>query len=166
MLLVGVVSALMGRVCGESLRSGALFQINTQASTSTHSFSSNSAELQALSQDMAGGCEIESSGPICLGQSEQALLPPALQPGLAGYWSFDEEAPLDNSGHGNHGTVGVMSGPSLLGVGSSAAFKQSFLTIPNSMQLQLQDFSYTFWLYLLQDGSGDAASGLKWCPIL
>jgi len=166
MLRLGLLIAFVGTVHGEALRSGSLNQINARSSISLRSYSSNGAELQALSQDMAGGCEIEASGPICLGESEQALLPPALQPGLAGYWSFDDEAPLDTSGHGNHGTVGVMAGPSLLGMGSSAAFKQSFLTIPNSMQLQLQDFSYTFWLYLLQDGAADTKTGLKWCPIV
>jgi hypothetical protein len=166
MLLVGLLPALLGMVRSEALRSGALGQINAASAISLRSYSSNSEELQALSQDMAGGCEIEASGPICLGESEQALLPPAVQPGLVGYWSFDEEAPLDTSGHGNHGTVGVMPGPTLVGMGSSAAFKQSFLTIPNAMHLQLQDFSYTFWLYLLQDGGSSPHTGLKWCPVL
>jgi len=95
-------------------------------------------------------CEMEASGPICLGGGSQVLLPPAMPEGIVGSWSFDE-APvaLDASGNGNHGRGSLQAGPSLAGQGSSAFFRRSFLTIPGKGALQLSEFSYTFWVYLI-----------------
>jgi hypothetical protein len=116
-------------------------------------------------------CDVDSSGPICLGGQQRILLPPAKPFGLVGFWPFDEAMPLDVSGGGNHGVTSFQPGPAFGGVGASAFFRKTYLTIPGSDQLKLQDFTYTFWLRIAnpgpEDGDGPCAqSGLKHCPIL
>mmetsp|Transcript_39387 Transcript_39387/g.117899 ORF Transcript_39387/g.117899 Transcript_39387/m.117899 type:complete len:446 (+) Transcript_39387:117-1454(+) len=112
-------------------------------------------------------CEIDASGPICFGSEDQLLLPPAMPDGVVGSWSFDDEVPLDASGYGNHGEGTVMAGPSLAGQGSSAFFHHSLLAIPGASALALHDFSYTFWLYLIEEHiPGGARRGPEACPVV
>jgi len=112
-------------------------------------------------------CEEDAAGAICFGDNrEQVLLPPALPDGIVGFWNFDDALPLDVSGNHYHGLASVQAGPSFAGQGSSAYFfKQSFLVVPHKEKLNLQDFSYTFWLHLLDDVSG-VHQGLRVCPLL
>lgn len=109
-----------------------------------------------------GQCEVETSGPICLG--DQILLPPALPSGLVGYWTFDDSMPMDSSGLGSHGTSAVAAAPPFGLQGSSAAFHQNFLLIPGTEALNLQDFSYTFWTYLVEHNLHSGVSRL--CPLM
>jgi len=112
-------------------------------------------------------CGIDTSGPICLGTRSQVLLPPAMPKGLVGYWSFDKPSATDSSGHNNHGAGAVLVGPSMAGQGSSAFFHHFYLEVPSSDSLRLHDFSYTFWVYFIEDKSSeDVSSGLKVCPIV
>lgn len=113
------------------------------------------------------GCEEDAAGAICFGDhSEQVLLPPALQPGVVGFWSFDTVMPLDASGNDNHGLASLQAGPSLAGQGSSAHFfKSNFMVVRGSETLKLQDFSYTFWIHVLDDAAGPH-QGLRVCPLL
>merc|ERR1719343_873908 len=77
-------------------------------------------------------CEVESSGPLCLGaNSEELVLPPALAPGLRGFWSFDRRSVLDATHWGHHGVGTVQPGPAL-GGGSSAYFRGTFLEVKDS----------------------------------
>lgn len=112
-------------------------------------------------------CDVESSGPVCFdsGQSQQSLLPPALAPGLRGCWSFDKTSVVDSSEFQNHGFGSFQAGPAFGGQGTSAYFRATFLEVPDtSGSLQLRDFSYTFWVYLIEDGV--APLGFKVCPLL
>jgi len=97
-------------------------------------------------------------------------LPPARPLGLQGLWSFDDASAVDTSGNNIHGVTPIVAGPSFAGQGSSAYFHRTFLTIPGTSHLHLQDFTYTFWLYLVsQDDDGvdsPPAEGLKRCTIL
>lgn len=113
-------------------------------------------------------CDISADGPICLAEGKKVLLPPSVQPGVLAYYTFDEATPLDASGNGNHGATETFPGPAPGGHGASAFFREgTFLTIPNSVEMgELQDFSYTFWVYLVKDAAGPPATGLEWCPIL
>jgi len=111
-------------------------------------------------------CDAEIAGPICLGGREEALLAPALQEGLVGYWSFDGSLPLDASGNGYHGAGRVKAGPSQGGRGSSALFQGTVLKVPSAAALDLRDFSYTFWLYLVEDGPTRAATASQLCPLV
>lgn len=113
------------------------------------------------------GCEEDASGAICFGDnSEHVLLPDALQPGVVGMWTFDSASPIDTSGNDNHGMASLQAGPALAGQGSSAHFfKSNFMVVRSSESLKLQDFSYTFWIHLLDDASGPR-QGLRVCPLL
>mmetsp|Transcript_152266 Transcript_152266/g.283697 ORF Transcript_152266/g.283697 Transcript_152266/m.283697 type:complete len:384 (+) Transcript_152266:36-1187(+) len=115
---------------------------------------------------LSANCGIDSAGPICFGaEQEQVILPPALPYGLEAYWSFDDESASDSSGHHLNAVAPVMAGPSFAGQGSSAHFykKAPVLEIPGTEQLRLQEFTYTFWLHLLED---KVHEGLKLCPLL
>lgn len=92
------------------------------------------------------------------------LLPPALSEGLAGFWSFDEALALDVSGQGSHGVSSVTPGPAFAGQGSSAFFRRSFMLIDGAEKLALRDFSYTFWLYIVEHA--EHHSGPQFCPLL
>jgi len=126
-----------------------------------------SSLASAESSSALSQCDVESATPICLGD-EQVLLPPALPDGLQGYWSFDDDSPVDLTGNLNHGLGRAQAGPSFAGVGSSALFDgSSFLVIPGRGPLRLQDFSYTFWLYLIDDtASGVPRQGLRVCTVV
>jgi hypothetical protein len=112
------------------------------------------------------GCEEDAADAICFGDDkEQVLLPPALPDGIVGYWSFDDSLPMDVSGNHFHGLASVQAGPALAGQGSSAHFfKSNFMVVPHKDKLSLQDFSYTFWLHLLDDTS--VHQGLRVCPLV
>eukprot|EP00928_Gymnodinium_smaydae_P020778 TRINITY_DN18035_c0_g1_i1.p1 TRINITY_DN18035_c0_g1~~TRINITY_DN18035_c0_g1_i1.p1 ORF type:complete len:524 (-),score=108.92 TRINITY_DN18035_c0_g1_i1:108-1613(-) len=105
-----------------------------------------------LAEQSQDRCGADLSGPVCLGG--QVLLPPAQPAGLVGHWSFDGDEPNDLSGSGAHGSPVVPAGPAFAGQGSSALLTGAGalgggLTIPGVQQLELRDFSYTFWLYLI-----------------
>eukprot|EP00397_Hematodinium_sp_SG-2012_P042669 GEMP01047246.1.p1 GENE.GEMP01047246.1~~GEMP01047246.1.p1 ORF type:complete len:410 (+),score=99.33 GEMP01047246.1:126-1355(+) len=115
--------------------------------------------------DTAPDCDVVSDGPICFGDGsgrQQVLLPPAVTPGTVGLWTFDEERALDSSGHNNHAVTSVVAGPSPM-QGYSASFFNTFLMIPHSPSFPTTDWSYTFWLYLM-DNSEPAVS--EYCPVL
>jgi len=110
-------------------------------------------------------CGVETMGPLCFGDEmvgRQVVLPGAVGDGLVGYWSFDKGSSMDASGMMNHGFGPVGTGPAFGGQGSSGFFRRNFLEIPDNGNLHLKDFSYTFWLYLIDE----APSGLRSCPLL
>lgn len=122
----------------------------------------------ALADPNAGVCQMITSGALCYSERQAALLPPATPHGLVGHWSFDEDQALDNSGNGNHGVTELLHGPSPLGEGHSAKFTTNFITIPNSVQFHLQEYTYTFWIYLENrpDEHIRAADDPDYCPII
>jgi len=123
--------------------------------------------LGAETKSEAMQCGIEASGPLCLGSRSQVVLPPAMPKGLVGFWSFDKSSAVDHSGNENHGTGTVLAGPSMAGQGSSAFFHHFFLEVPGSDSLRLNDFSFTFWVYLIEDKkSEDASQGLRVCSLV
>lgn len=123
------------------------------------------SENTATSALLGESCQADASDAICFGANrEQVMLPPALPEGITGYWSFDGSLPIDVSGNNYHGTASLQAGPAFAGQGSSAYFsKSSFMIVPNKEKLNLQDFSYTFWLHLLDDSNHQ---GLRVCPVL
>lgn len=139
--------------------------------------------LQGLSSDQADTelgigaalgsapqCDVSLSGAICFANAgrRQPLMPSAVQSGLVGHWSFDSEAAIDSSGNGNHGITELIHGPSPAGGGHSAQFTKNFMMVPGSPQLKLNDFTYSFWIYLADDGTTGAAAtkSATWCPLL
>lgn len=111
-------------------------------------------------------CDVTSSGPLCFASQQWALLPSAKVPGLVGWWTFNEQTPLDSSGNGNHGTSAILHGPSPAGGGHSAIFSRNFLLVPHSKQFQLEDFTYSFWVNIRHDAGSRDDRAARWCPLL
>lgn len=112
----------------------------------------------------ADSCDLFAQGPVCSSDQQHLLVPSAVQGGLVGHWNFDSAMPYDSSGNGNHGNAEVPHGPSPAGSGSSAFFRQSFMVVPNAPSFRVNDFAYSFWLYLLEEGTaGDLP---RHCPVL
>ena len=65
--------------------------------------------------------------------------------------TFDESRPLDTSGKRNHGSGEVMAAAGIGGAGSSAMFRNNYIYIPSTESFKSADFSYTFFVYLLED---------------
>lgn len=115
----------------------------------------------------AGTCDVAASGPICSSAQRRTVTPPSVAQGLVGHWTFDGPTALDASGNGNHGATELLHGPAPSGLGHSALFRRNFLTVPNSVQFQARDFSYSFWIYFLEDASTNTASkSPKFCPMI
>jgi len=115
-------------------------------------------------------CDSQLSGPICFSQAgrQQALMPNAVPSGLVAHYDFDADMAIDSSGNGNHAVTELVHGPSPVGSGHSAAFTRSFMMVPNSALLDLTDFTYSFWVYLLDDGVGKGVDDRSptWCPLI
>jgi len=113
-------------------------------------------------------CEVDLNGPLLMGDAAnggtELKLPIAVQSGLRGFWSFDFHSLLDGSTFGNNAFGRLTSGPALGALGSSAFFRRSFVEVSDAEgHLQLKDFTYTFWVYLIEDAS---SKGLKVCPLV
>ena len=111
-------------------------------------------------------CDFFSEGPVCIYNGERVILPNAVQNGLVGYWTFDDIKPLDYSGNQNHALKTVSPGPSFSGFGSSALFTAgNYLEIPFDKQFYSNDFSITFWLFLVQDYYSSKEGNIN-CPLI
>jgi hypothetical protein len=112
-------------------------------------------------------CDSILTDPICFSGKRGALLPNAVPSGLVGHWDFNADSPYDSSGNGNHGVTELMHGPSPGGGGHSAVFERTFMMVPNSELLKARDFTYSFWIYLVDDGSPSGVGrSSAWCPLI
>mmetsp|Transcript_40843 Transcript_40843/g.81193 ORF Transcript_40843/g.81193 Transcript_40843/m.81193 type:complete len:443 (-) Transcript_40843:118-1446(-) len=111
-------------------------------------------------------CDILSTGAICANGGSTVLLPNSVSHALIGHWTFDEEAPIDASGTGNHGSGELFHSTSPVGSGSSALFERNFLTVPHSKSFEVPDFSYSFWVFIPDEAQVDAHEAPRWCPLL
>lgn len=173
-VLLGVLAALLPRlaICLELKlpTAQALNQVHAEAELLQSFHTSGTMPLLGglgKSADQLNVCDITSSGPVCLSDRKRALVPDAVPAGLVGKWSFDEAAALDSSGYGNHGAMQLTHGPSPAGSGHSARFERTFLMIPNSPQFSLSEFTYSMWVFLLEDASSQPLKEQpKWCPLI
>jgi len=116
----------------------------------------------SLAIDVSPTCDVDLSGPICFAEAsgrQQALLPNAVPNCMVGHWDFNGDMAADISGSGNHGVTELLHGPSPGGSGHSASFTRNFMMVKNSANLRLSDFTYSFWIYLVDDGSTPAGVG-------
>jgi len=114
-------------------------------------------------------CELITDGPICLLNGDRVFLPEAKPKNLIAHWSFDDAKPLDLSGNNNHAVNSVKTGPALGGMGYSAHFsKGEFLEVPHTKQFESasEEFSFTFWFYLLTENKDENAASLAACPLV
>jgi hypothetical protein len=132
------------------------------------------AEVQASSTASLTGtpqCDTILSDPICFASKQQGkqqvLLPNAVPNGLVGHWDFNSDQALDSSGNGNHAVTELVHGPSPAGNGHSGKFNNNFMMVPNTPMFKAQDFTYSFWIYLLDDETPKGlSSSATWCPLI
>lgn len=75
---------------------------------------------------------------------------------LIGWFTFDDSLLLDHSGNGLTGTPVPEPGPSRLIKGYSAFFDgNNLITFNNFSQLLSVDMTLSFWVYLLEDSTGN-----------
>lgn len=75
---------------------------------------------------------------------------------LVGWWTFDDDSLIDQSGNGIQGSPVPEAGPSRFIKGYSAYFNgESYTTIQNFSQLTPVDITISFWVYLLSDSTGN-----------
>eukprot|EP00916_Digyalum_oweni_P005779 GHVL01010038.1.p1 GENE.GHVL01010038.1~~GHVL01010038.1.p1 ORF type:complete len:340 (-),score=33.72 GHVL01010038.1:48-1067(-) len=115
-------------------------------------------------------CDVRLEGSVCLNGGQKVILVSAQQFGLVGHWSFDDMRGVDSSGRQNHAIASSLPvtfpGPSMGGHGSSALFRQSYVTIKHTKDFDSADFSYTLWVYLLEGSLVSASSPSQFCPII
>ncbi len=110
-------------------------------------------------------CDIITDGPICISGLNRVLLPDAIPKGLIGYWNFDETQPIDNSGSHNHAKGKSSAGAAFGGEGASALFSSGdYLEVPFSKAFVSNEFSVTFWLYVVQDFYSNKST--RFCPLI
>jgi hypothetical protein len=160
----------LGLTCISCSQANLLSRISSQEAGSLGLLDSDASELQlGESSSLLGpqSCDVTLSGPICYSGQRQALLPDAVPTGLVGHWAFDSDSPVDSSGNGNNGVTELMHGPAPAGNGHSASFAKTFMMVPNSASLNNDDFTYSFWIYLVDDNSVPAAAqSATWCPLI
>eukprot|EP00927_Polykrikos_kofoidii_P049097 TRINITY_DN43224_c0_g1_i1.p1 TRINITY_DN43224_c0_g1~~TRINITY_DN43224_c0_g1_i1.p1 ORF type:complete len:432 (-),score=63.45 TRINITY_DN43224_c0_g1_i1:133-1428(-) len=141
--------------------SGALQQLNVKSVGASVDF------IDGYDAGAAGTCDMTSlGGTVCYADHRALLMPPAVVRGLVGRYTFDEPAALDSSGNAHHGSQ-IIHGPSPAGSGHSAFFQRTFVTLPNSAHLQAEDFSYSLWVYIIEEDDGVGADHApQWCPLL
>ena len=136
----------------------------TQNINSDSNLNSNCQNHNILSSFSVDQCDILTDGPICISGLNRVLLPSATPKGLLGYWNFDESQPIDNSGNHNHAKGQSLAGTAIGGEGASALFSSGdYLTVPFNKSFISNEFSVTFWLYLVNDQYSNKAE--RFCPL-
>lgn len=94
-------------------------------------------------------CDMAIDSTICFSNG-QVILPDAQTYGLVARFSFDETEAVDSSGKKHHATGKFFPGPSFM-PGSSGLFRRSYVVVPHAQDFESPDFTYTFWIMLLED---------------
>ncbi|CDJ31026.1 uncharacterized protein EMH_0007810 [Eimeria mitis] len=106
-------------------------------------------------------CDVAVETALCLHNAEKILMPDARPYGMEVHLTFDESRPLDTSGKKNHGSGEVMAAAGIGGVGSSGLFRNNYVYVPSSESFKSADFSYTFFVYLLEDAKSRLDGRIK-----
>jgi len=129
-----------------------------------------SSALEGVALLASQKCDLAATGDVCYSGStgqQHVLAAPAVPAGLQARFTFDELMPLDSSGNNLHAATEVRQGPSPAGTGHSAIFDGNVLPIPQSAGLSSQDFTYSFWVYLVADSTHRfQSSSESWCPLM
>lgn len=122
----------------------------------------------APSLNSAPVCDVAVDSAICLHGEQKVLLPDARSYGLEMHLDFDSIRPLDTSGLRNHASGETLAGAGVGGAGSSALFRKNYIYVPHSEDFKSADFSYTFFVYLLEDAVSRRTNSLhdQFCPII
>lgn len=110
-------------------------------------------------------CDMITDGPICLSNGDRIFLPYSVKKGLIGYWNFDEEKPLDQSGNRNHAIGKIDAGPAFGGYGASAYFNNgNYLYVSNNNSFNSLNFSLTFLVFIKTNINEN--KGADSCPLI
>jgi len=92
---------------------------------------------------------------VCLNGGKKVINRDAAQRGLVGRWTFDDAHGVDSSGSANHIAQAGYFGPGINGLGQSARFDgNSSLQIPHNDMFNSKEFSFSMFVYLLEDSIG------------
>ncbi|SOS79742.1 secreted ookinete protein, putative [Plasmodium sp. gorilla clade G1] len=113
-------------------------------------------------------CDVSIDTSICINNGQKILLPSAKPYGISTHITFDSLMPVDSTGNRNHAHGKFFASSGFGGIGNSALFRQNYIYIPHSDEyFKSVDFSYTFFIYLLQDEiSRKNNMEEKFCPVI
>lgn len=113
-------------------------------------------------------CDVAVESALCIHDAEKIVMPDARPYGMELHLTFDESRPLDTSGQKNHASGEVLAASGVGGVGSSALFRNNYVYVPSSDSFKSSDYSYTFFVYLLEDAKSRKINALheQYCPII
>ncbi|SCM26432.1 secreted ookinete protein, putative [Plasmodium chabaudi chabaudi] len=113
-------------------------------------------------------CDVSIDSAICINNGQKILLPQAKPYGLSAHINFDSITPVDSSGNRNHALGNFFASPGFGGIRNSGLFRKNYIYIPHSDEyFKSADFSYTFFLYILEDDMSikNSTKG-KYCPVI
>lgn len=93
---------------------------------------------------------------ICLDNGAHCVIPFNIPKSLVIWWTFDDNSMFDSSGNKVYGTPIPKAGPPRFIKGASAFFTGDYFTkVPNFSNLINKDMTISFWIYLLEDSTGN-----------
>eukprot|EP00366_Plasmodium_knowlesi_P004765 XP_002262263.1 [Plasmodium knowlesi strain H] len=97
-------------------------------------------------------CDVSIDTAICINNGQKILLPEAKPYGISAHINFDNISAVDASGNRNHAVGNFFASTGFGGIGNSSLFRKNYIYIPHSDEyFKTVDFSYTFFIYLLED---------------
>eukprot|EP01068_Selenidium_serpulae_P008672 Selendium_serpulae@DN5044_c0_g1_i3.p1 len=106
-------------------------------------------------EDIGSNCLLVPSS-MCIADGQKILSGKGVPRDMIGWWTFDSQYPFDDSRNGNHLHPAVNSGPGIGGNGASATFTPGQSAgVKGSESLKTQVFTISFWIYLLEDATGN-----------
>ncbi|KJP87222.1 hypothetical protein AK88_03139 [Plasmodium fragile] len=97
-------------------------------------------------------CDVSIDTAICINNGQKILLPEAKPYGISAHINFDSISAVDASGNRNHGVGNFFASTGFGGIGNSSLFRKNYIYIPHSDEyFKTVDFSYTFFIYLMED---------------
>ncbi|SBS88460.1 secreted ookinete protein, putative [Plasmodium ovale curtisi] len=113
-------------------------------------------------------CDVSIDSAICINDGQKILLPDAKPYGLSTHIKFDSITAVDSSGKRNHALGNFFASTGFGGMGNSALFRKNYVYIPHSDEhFKSVDFSYTFFIYLLEDDISKKNNvEEKFCPVI
>lgn len=113
------------------------------------------AAQNTLTPGISAHCDMVLESAICVAGGEKVVNQDAKPRGLVGKWTFDDAHMLDHSGSVHHIKEVGYFGPGINGLGQSARFDgNNSLEIPHSSAFDSPQFSFSLWMYLLEDSIG------------
>lgn len=113
-------------------------------------------------------CDVSVDSAICISNGQKILLPHSKPYGIAAHIDFDSVIPVDISGNRNHAVGKIFASTGFGGYGNSALFRKNYIYIPNNDEyFKSADFSYSFYIYILEDEVSKRNNiEERYCPVI